>query len=252
MERPTEKVIAYSVYGTSKLYLQGALECLDFNEKYMPKWHTEFYVARNCPVLNALYKQENKGRCSVIEMPESGYVPGSTINVSEHANEFHTNMLYRVESLFNGNRIVKLSDTDSRSSSREFDAIEEWLATDYPACAIYDNPSHVSCLVMPGLSAWDTRIISQIYSDYDDYRAKEKRYRQWYSTEGYKIGLRFVHYDIHHLRDLFISPIGLDRIWCAGYNQPNPLRTPMPADGSCGAHLGATVKDKEWRYELYE
>lgn len=254
--RPTEKIIAYSVYGTSKLYLQGALECLDFNEKYLPDWKTEFYVARNCPALSAILKEESSDRCSVFIMPYSEHVSGSTVNVEQHHSQWHLSMQYRLRSLFSEeNRIVALRDTDSRASKREADALTEWLESGFPVCAFYDNLAHANAHVMTGLTTWHTSIVKQIYKNYEDYKTAEYNFIKWYETEGYAQGLRFVHADLWILNRLFINRIGWDRLYKMGIKGLESLGLNSYLKGEMGEgtgeHLGATVHN-EWRYLNYE
>ena len=247
-----EKVISYSLYGSSKLYCEGAFRNIESNEKYYPDWKTRIYVAKNCPALNELLRWENDGRCEIIRMPEVDYVRGSTVNAAQHQNFAHTYMTWRNLALFNKSiDIILLRDLDSLTNPREAEAIERWLESDLPISALYDNPAHIQTWGMTGLTGWKRLIIDQIYKDESTYQEKYDKYIEWYKTDGYASGLRFVHLDLWLTLHLFILPIGLDRIWRAGYNQINQLTVPMPEGGSCGAHLGSTVHE-EYRYLDYK
>ena len=240
--------ISYSLWGASKLYCQGAIE----NARLVPKiygnqWMPRFYVAENCPAINALYNE----RCEVIVMPKSDYVMGSTTNALEHHNKIHLNMLWRNLALFDDRRFVLLRDTDSRINAREADSVFEWMNSGYPLHAIYDHEAHHN-IVMPGLTGIDTRMVKQIYPNgIPQYTAALDKFYRWYSGPGFQQGLRFVHADIHAFYSLFMKHIGIDRLFCCGYNTKRPLRVAMPSDGSLGRFVGDVVNEA-WRNEVYE
>lgn len=243
------KIISFSLWGDSRLYNQGALDNIDACERYYPDWTPRFYVAKNCPVLADLLSEENRDRCEVSIMPATDYVKGSTVNVEQHHNPIHRNMLWRNLALFDSD-IVLLRDTDSLVSPREAEAVSRWLDSGEPACALYDHPAHVGGILMPGLTGYHGSIARQLYGTETLFRQVEDAYYDHYITGKIGQGLALVHYDIWVNWHLLICKIGLDRVWRAGYNQPHTLTVPMPEDGTLGAHLGATVHE-ERRFETY-
>ena len=126
-------------------------------------------------------------------------------------------------------------DCDSRVNPREADAVSEWVESGMLAHSIYDCAAHTNCIIMPGICGLVGGIYSNIQEIYKKYRIHEYP----------KLNQPMVFFDIWFFYQKFIEPIVFS--WMRhGYNQPFPLKTPMPSE--LGLHVGATVNEI-WREE---
>lgn len=244
-------LVSYALWGESKLYLRGMLESIPIVHEVYPDFDIRVYCAQNCPALPYLRTMElADSALSIVEMNPSDYVIGSTTNVSEHHNVTHTNMIWRYLAFFDEKYdIVLTRDSDSRVCRRESGAVYDWIHRGTDILALYDHPAHQSGLIMPGLCGARSSSIRKIYGGQSFYESRAAQFLDWYSTQGYQQGLRFVHYDIHFYNYMFVRhfPHTLDR---CGYGTNMPLMVPMPTDGSAGEHLGATCKEL-WRHKKF-
>jgi hypothetical protein len=249
------RLISYSLWGQSKLYLQGMIDSIPIAHQVYPDFDVRVYCAKNCPALpNLRAMEKTDSALSIVEMPEAETVWGSTTDVAQHRDETHCNMIWRYLAYFDeAYDYVLTRDCDSRVCERESVEVYDWInSTNNAMLLLYDHPAHLNGGVMPGLAAARSKAIRGLFWDFplENYLAQEKSFRKSYSADNAaEHGVRFVHYDIHHFRYSFMKK---QLYWEGrGYGSNKPLRRPMPAYGSCGEMLGATVHE-EWRYLSFQ
>lgn len=240
-------VVSFSLWGSSKLYCVGALQNIHLVHKYYPGWIPRFYVAENCPVLHDLKVEASLNNCEVVIKPPTGFVWGSTVNVKEHQDPSHINMVWRYEAVFDSDvDTVIFRDTDSRVSARDADSVFEWMNRVDIGHAIYEREVHHSNGgVMPGMSGLKSFFFK---NQKDNYYKSLEEFKLFYSIEGYRRGVRLVHFDIHWFNNAFFRQLeAINHIYKCGYGTPNPLK--VPVDPLAG-EVGSTVNE-QWRYESY-
>jgi hypothetical protein len=134
------RIISFSLYGSSELYLVGALANAREYSLLFPGWELVFFVGDSVPrdVVESLQRQES---CQVIQM---GEMP-----------EDSSAMLWRyLPASWSSTEAVLFRDADCRPSARERAAVDEWLATRKSAHGMRDHANHHEAL-MGGL--WGVR-----------------------------------------------------------------------------------------------
>lgn len=122
-----KKVIAFSLYGTKKMYQDGAIENSVLVKKYYPDWECRFYVSQEIPKLTVNRLLENGSK--VIHKIREDEVDGTFWRFLPMSED-------NLEALI-------IRDTDSRILKREVDAVNKWLGSNKKFHIMRDNPSHI-------------------------------------------------------------------------------------------------------------
>ena len=120
------RVISFSLYGNSPLYLNGAICNARSVEAWYPGWQCWFYVGSSVP--RDVCEQLEAARARVIHMatPETSVA-----------------MLWRFQpAREKGVQALMVRDCDSRFSKREQAAVLEWLTENTPFHIMRDHPAH--------------------------------------------------------------------------------------------------------------
>jgi hypothetical protein len=123
----TNKIISYSLWGDDKKYTYGALRNAELAEKIYPGWTSWFYIGTSTPkdIIDKL--SEHKHVRIIHKDTECDW----------------TSMFWRFEAAYHQDVDVCIfRDTDSRLSSREKEAVSEWLASDKTFHIMRDHPFH--------------------------------------------------------------------------------------------------------------
>lgn len=127
-----KNVIAYSLWGDKPIYWVGALRNIEHANKYFPGWKCRFYIDKNCD--QHLIDSIEGENVEKIMMESTG---------SNDNSYHHQGMLWRFSASEDEDVNIFLSrDCDSRFSSREIHAINEWLASDKDFHIMRDHPYH--------------------------------------------------------------------------------------------------------------
>lgn len=222
-----KKVISFSLWGIDKIYLQGAFENIKLAKRYYKGWDTRFYVSEDCPALKTI-----QGLSEVIIMP-----PMETLDKTKSGWENstgHIGSLWRFLPLsdLSVERMVS-RDTDSRISSRCYDAVCEWENSGMLGHVIRECESHCN-----GIQCGMIGSICNIHGDIKTlYEEFIKTYEQRFPDQ------RWVFMDNHFARIHIIEPILFSTLF-HGYETNNPLKIPQPPE--CGEFIGAICRE-EWR-----
>jgi len=150
-----KRIIAFSWYGTSPRYLQGALDNVELHRWVYPSWTIRIYHDNTVPklVLNLLSRN-----AELVNMRHSDINP----------------MTWRFLAASDPEVDVFCSrDIDSRLSAREYSAVTEWLASRQNVHMIRDHPGHNYFPLMGGLWCAKHGAISDMRSLVSSYsRAK--------------------------------------------------------------------------------
>ncbi len=129
-----KKVISYSLYGTDKLFLNGAVKNLELQKKYYPDWIARFYVSQEIPnnIIDALIL----GGAEIIKKERKHYADG---------------MFWRFLAVEDPNiDVVIIRDCDSFFTDREVLAVKEWIKSEKSVHIMRDHPFHKT-LIMGGM-----------------------------------------------------------------------------------------------------
>ena len=143
----SKKYISFSLWGSSRLYCEGAIENIACAKKYLPDFICRFYVAEDCPALAVLQQLD----CEVVVMPNQKGIDRTNDKWVWQAD--HVAMFWRyfvIDEMHDGD-VVIFRDCDSRISERDKFVIEDWLKR--PECVhrIAENDSHHNSFCMGGM-----------------------------------------------------------------------------------------------------
>ena len=170
-----KKVVAFSLYGTNKMYQDGAIENAKLVKKYYPDWECRFYISQEVASETIELLQENNAK--VIHKVREDEVDGTFWRFMPMSEE-------DVE-------ILIVRDADSRISLREVYAVEEWINSAKKCHIMRDNPGHV-ILIPAGMFGMRGGVIPNI----------EKLIKEW-KTRRKKQGLGWA--DSYGLDQLFLA-----------------------------------------------
>lgn len=128
------KVISFSVWGTNPDYLVGAVKNAEIASEVYPGWETWFYVEEGTNI-----NLEDKASKVIYYSSEPG-----TDGAFQRFRPMEDDSV----------DIFISRDTDSRLSDREYQAVQEWLASDKQFHCMRDHQAHV-WPVMAGM--WGAR-----------------------------------------------------------------------------------------------
>lgn len=134
-----KNVVSFSLWGDYPKYWKGALENIKIIEDILPEWSIHFYIDQNCKIelINSL-----KFPNTEIRLVNPDFL-GNTLN--SHSPHSHQGMFWRFMSSLDKDVDIFLSrDCDSRISSREINAIDEWIKSKKRFHIMRDHPYHTS------------------------------------------------------------------------------------------------------------
>lgn len=120
-----KKIIAYSLYGSDPLYLEGALRNAELCETVFSGWTCRFYVSQEIPE-DLILKLKILG-AEIVKRHRSDHIDGMFWRFEPASETGLTAMIVR--------------DTDSRLTTRDKDCVDEWLASDKQFHFLRDHPS---------------------------------------------------------------------------------------------------------------
>lgn len=132
-----KNIITFSVYGTDKLYQEGAIQNISKVKEFFPGWICRFYVDKkmNPKFIEKLYSYQN----DFVE-----------IHLKDRLDNID-GMFWRFAPVFEENfDILLVRDVDSIITTREKEYVEEWLKSNKRFHIIRDHPYHNS-LIMGGM-----------------------------------------------------------------------------------------------------
>lgn len=143
-----KRIISFSLWGTDKRYLIGAIRNSELCNKIYPGWICRFYVDED---VDESIKKEL-------------LMNNSEIFIKKKNHEYSP-YLWRFLSAADPEVDIMLSrDCDSRLSIREKVAVEEWLESDKNFHIIRDHPHH-RYHIMAGMWGCRNKILNNIDSD---------------------------------------------------------------------------------------
>lgn len=122
-----KKTISFSLWGSDPKYTVGAIRNAELSSGLYKGWKLKYYIASSVPN-QIIYSLEEFSNVEIVEKQN----PGDW-----------TSMFWRFEASFDDDSdVIIFRDTDSRLSSREEDAVNEWLAGDKTYHIMRDHPYH--------------------------------------------------------------------------------------------------------------
>lgn len=123
-----KKVISFSLWGNDPKYCVGAIKNVSLAKSYYPEWECWFYCGKSVPA-NIISELEFMGAKVIMKDVEGDW----------------TGMFWRFEPITDPSVDVMISrDCDSRLSSREAIAVNQWLSTDRLFHIMRDHPAHAT------------------------------------------------------------------------------------------------------------
>lgn len=226
------KIIAYSLYGSAKLYCQGMMENITLAPKIYPGWIVRVYIAEDCPALKDI---QNTG-CEVVIMPPTNGIDRRDSEWTKKPEHF--GMLWRLEALGDksAQRVI-FRDADSRLSCREKAAVDEWIKSGKLAHSMHDHPAQLNSVFMTGMSGFRGGLFPNIKAMISKFISEFKNQSEP-AIFSDLIFLRDVIYPFVQHSTLFHG------LWT---NNPFPPHSPMEH----GSFVGECVSEQD-RYEIYE
>ena len=132
------KVVSVSLFGNKDKYLRGADKLAASIQKNLPEWKLVFFVGNSVPLRIKASLAARNATLVMVDEPE---------NLSAAAWRF------RVEELGNPDWVI-FRDSDSIVSTREAEAISQWVDSGKASHIIRDHPFH-SSKILAGL--WGLR-----------------------------------------------------------------------------------------------
>jgi len=132
------KYITFSLWGRKPIYCKGAIKNAELALEIYPDWICKFYCGESTDpsCLDDLSQMKN---CEIKMMKEEGS---------------WKSMFWRFYAA-DGDDIVISRDADSRLNTRERDAVEEWLNSDYDFHIMRDHPWGHKHVILGGM--WGVR-----------------------------------------------------------------------------------------------
>ena len=121
----TKKIIAFSLWGDNLKYTIGAIRNAELAKNIFPHWECHFYCGHDVP-LDILNQLSDLGS-HIIEMDGTSW----------------NGMFWRFFAA-DGDDIMISRDTDSRLSTREKVAVDEWIESDKDFHIMRDHPYHAT------------------------------------------------------------------------------------------------------------
>lgn len=143
-----KKIIVFALYGSNLIYIDGAYENLMLQSKLYPEWTCKFYVDDTVPQSDVKRLIDNGAE--VVMMPRADGALG---------------MWWRFEP-FKDTTIERfiVRDADSRLSSKEVAAVNEWIESDKEFHIMRDHQYHQQ-YIMGGMFGASNIFINK-YKDY--------------------------------------------------------------------------------------
>jgi|TARA_R110001583_G_scaffold45141_9_gene142577 hypothetical protein len=121
------KVISFCLWGDDPKYTEGAIKNAQLAPEIYPGWKCRFYVGQSVPSI-VLMRLEMNENTEVVRMPEFGNWKSMYWRFWPAGEEDVEVMISR--------------DTDCRLTSREKEAVDEWLESDKGFHIMRDHPYH--------------------------------------------------------------------------------------------------------------
>lgn len=156
-------LITFSLWGSEKKYTIGAIKNAELAKIIFPDWKCRFYVSQSVP-FSIIYELEKMKNTEIIDVPGWGdwtYSYNRFLPLSE-----------------SGVDAVISRDTDSRLSTREKSAVDEWLNSDKSFHIMRDHPWHFSYPILAGMFGCKAGTIDNISRDIDSFEKAN-----WYHSD---------------------------------------------------------------------
>ena len=148
------KIIAFSLWGDNKKYTHGAIENADIAERLFPEWICRYYVGKSVPhkIVEELAKRTNT---EVYILNEDGDWTGMFWRFYAASDPTVSCMISR--------------DCDSRLSTREKEAVDEWISSDKDFHIMRDHPHH-AIEILGGMWGCKNNILTDMVEMINSYK----------------------------------------------------------------------------------
>ena len=119
------KIVSFSLWGDNPKYTIGAIRNAELVQELYSGWIGRFYCGQSVP-------------SEIIE--ELNQIPNTEVVMMNEEGDWE-GMFWRFFAA-DGEDVILSRDTDSRVSTREVDAVNEWLDSDKDFHIMRDHPSH--------------------------------------------------------------------------------------------------------------
>lgn len=209
-------VISFCLYGNDPKYVVGALKNVELAKDIYPDWEVWIYYAQTD-------EEALMGTDAKLFNMEGSQLPGMFWRFLPKVDRF----------------IVR--DTDSRLSTREKLAVDEWVASGKSLHVMRDHPHHRQTIMggMWGIAAGDYSIEARVYS--------------WCKNDECWGHLHFSNADQRFLREVVYNDFKNDMIAHESINSGFPNSVPFPTEMIDRRFVGEIYDENDergWQYEL--
>lgn len=226
----SKKYISFSLWGSSRLYVENAIINISLAKQFYPGWVCLFWVSSDCPGLSILQKLD----CEIRVMPSQKGIDRS--NEDWKMDKNHCGMFWRnyiIDELKEGD-IAIFRDCDSHLSERESKVVLEWEKSPYLAHRIAENPTHWNGQLQGGMWGLKSGVL-------DGMKECIEKWIEYYPSLNHP----YIFIDLEFYAQV-IFPIIKSSTIGYGYGHPNPL--PELKEGE--TPIGWVMND-EWRSETF-
>jgi len=194
-----KKIISYSLWGNTPMYTIGAIRNAELAETIYPGWICRFYVGDDVEedIVNKLKSFDN-----------------TEVIIMEDTIPDWQKTIWRFNAITNeGVDFVILRDTDSRLTTREYNAVIEWINSGKYFHIMRDHPYHTEAILagMWGCKPKELmdRINEEIYSKFDEEASNfSKVVGDWLISQDVNIKNK----EWNHLKPEQLVTKGIDQI----------------------------------------
>lgn len=222
-----KKVISFSLWGSSRLYAEGAIENVRLAEEIYPDYICRFYISENCPALPILEKM----KCELVIMEKMDGLDRNRPQPEWHWDKCSQSMLWRFLAIDDCG-FVLFRDADSRLSWREERAVREWEKSEMLCSRIAENSAHLNSVVMGGMFGVRGQLFDLPMQTYIDN----------FLLNYHKLNEPYIFVDLWFIRVMLWKYIEHSCMSFGVY--PNGL--PLFGEGKVG-----DVVNEEWRNEIF-
>jgi hypothetical protein len=141
-----KKIIAFSLFGTSEIYVSGLIQNLARAQEYYPDWTTRIYCEEGTK--SSLFGKLSNFNVEFFEMR------------STHKN---AGLFWRFSPIFDPNVDIFISrDADSRIGYREAGAVSEWITSNRAIHVMRDAHNH-SFPILAGMAGFKNTTVHKKY-----------------------------------------------------------------------------------------
>jgi len=143
-----KKLICFSLWGSDKKYLHGALENAELSNEFYPEWTCRYYISKDNTPKNICDKLESYNNCEIVWNDE---LDSQSQRILRFAPLCESDVDYFI-----------VRDLDSRVGKREAAAVDQWIQSGADYHIMRDNVEH-GIVMMAGMWGSKGNLLPDFY-----------------------------------------------------------------------------------------